>query len=140
MKFLHQVEAHRLVLCACSSVFREIILKSSTPNPSILLFDVELQELYNLLDFMYKGETSVPEPSLTSLIKAAKSTSAGLTSSNQFPPGVSIRSKTSSTNLPINGYRDRGYLPLSYHTTATPSLLVPCTNCPTCQLILPISA
>merc|ERR1711872_332868 len=63
---------HRLVLCACSSVFREIILKSSTPNPSILLFDVELQELYNLLDFMYKGEVSVSQDRLQKFLDLAE--------------------------------------------------------------------
>ena len=64
-----------------------------------------------ILDFMYKGETSVPEPQLTSLIKAAESLKVrGLTSSDQLPPGVSI--SASPTNL-SNGYgRGRaGYSP-----------------------------
>jgi len=67
-----KVEAHRLVLCACSSVFKDVILKNSAPNPSILLFDVELVELYNLLDFMYKGEVSVSQDRLQKFLDLAE--------------------------------------------------------------------
>merc|ERR1712179_399126 len=67
-----KVEAHRLVLCACSSVFKDVILKNSAPNPSILLFGVELVELYNLLDFMYKGEVSVSQDRLQKFLDLAE--------------------------------------------------------------------
>merc|ERR1712179_138009 len=67
-----KVEAHRLVLCACSSVFKDVILKNSTPSPSILLFDVELVELYILLDFMYKGEVSVSQDRLQKFLDLAE--------------------------------------------------------------------
>jgi len=67
-----KVEAHRLVLCACSAVFKELILKNTATNPSILLFDVELVELYNLLDFMYKGEVSVSQDRLQKFLDLAE--------------------------------------------------------------------
>jgi len=67
-----KVEAHRLVLCACSGVFRDLILKNTAQNPSILLFDVELVELYNLLDFMYKGEVSVSQDRLQRFLDLAE--------------------------------------------------------------------
>jgi len=67
-----KVEAHRLVLCACSSVFKDVLLKNSTLNPSIMLFDVELVELYNLLDFMYKGEVSVSQDRLQKFLDLAE--------------------------------------------------------------------
>ena len=69
---LFQVEAHRLVLCACSAVFKDVILKNTEKNPSILLFDVEMVELCNMLDFMYKGEVSVSQDRLQKFLDLAE--------------------------------------------------------------------
>jgi len=67
-----KVEAHRLVLCACSAVLRDIILENSSQTPSIILFDVELTELCNLVDFMYKGEVSVSQSRLQKFLDLAQ--------------------------------------------------------------------
>jgi len=103
------VRAHKVVLSACSPYFQKIFTDNPGKHPIIVLKDVRCWEMQCILDFMYKGETSVPEPQLTSLIKAAESLKVrGLTSSDQLPPGVSI--SASPTNL-SNGYRNRGYSP-----------------------------
>ena len=106
------VRAHKVVLSACSPYFQKIFVDNPGKHPIVVLKDVRCWEMQCILDFMYKGETSVPEPQLTSLIKAAESLKVrGLTSSDQLPPGVSI-SAASPTNL-SNGYgRGRaGYSP-----------------------------
>ena len=104
------VRAHKVVLSACSPYFQKIFVDNPGKHPIVVLKDVRCWEMQCILDFMYKGETSVPEPQLTSLIKAAESLKVrGLTSSDQLPPGVSI--STSPTNL-SNGYgRRAGYSP-----------------------------
>ena len=52
-------------------------------HPIIVLKDIRGWEVQCIVDFMYKGETSVPEANLTSLIKAAESLKVrGLTSSD----------------------------------------------------------
>ena len=105
------VRAHKVVLSACSPYFQKIFVENPGKHPIVVLKDVRCWEMQCILDFMYKGETSVPEPQLTSLIKAAESLKVrGLTSSDQLPPGVSI--SASPTNL-SNGYsRGRaGYSP-----------------------------
>lgn len=58
----------------------------------IVLKDIRGWEVQCIVDFMYKGETSVPETQLTGLIKAAESLKVrGLTSSDQqLPPGLSL--------------------------------------------------
>lgn len=102
------VRAHKVVLSACSPYFQKIFIDNPGKHPIIVLKDVLCWEMQCILDFMYKGETSVPEPSLTSLIKAAESLKVrGLTSSDQLPPGVSLSS--TPTNLSSSGYR--GYSP-----------------------------
>ena len=105
------VRAHKVVLSACSPYFQKIFTDNPGKHPIIVLKDVRCWEMQCILDFMYKGETSVPEPQLTSLIKAAESLKVrGLTSNDQLPPGVSISSERSSSMM-SNGYRERGYSP-----------------------------
>jgi hypothetical protein len=101
------VRAHRVVLSACSPYFQKIFIENPGKHPIIVLKDVFFWEMQSILDFMYKGETSVPEAQLTSLIKTAESLKIrGLTSSDQLPHGTSLSS--SPTNL-STGYR--GYSP-----------------------------
>ena len=52
------IQAHRVVLASCSSVFEEM-LKAST-HPTIQLSDVNSKSLIYILEFMYMGETNVP--------------------------------------------------------------------------------
>ena len=106
------VRAHKVVLSACSPYFQKIFVDNPGKHPIVVLKDVRCWEMQCILDFMYKGETQVLEPQLTTLIKAAESLKVrGLSSSEQLPPGVSI-SASSPTNL-SNGYsRGRaGYSP-----------------------------
>ena len=67
------MRAHKVVLSACSPYFQKIFTDNPGKHPIIVLKDVRCWEMQCILDFMYKGETSVPEPQLTSLIKAAES-------------------------------------------------------------------
>ena len=122
------VRAHRVVLSACSPYFQKIFIDNPGKHPIVVLKDVLCWEMQCILDFMYKGETSVPEPQLTSLIKAAESLKVrGLTAGDQggapgssggggLPPGVSLSS--TPTNLSGHGGRSaesgggyRGYSP-----------------------------
>ena len=53
----HSVKAHRIILCACSSYFQNI-LKSINPaqHPVLLLSDVRLSDMTALMDFIYFGQ------------------------------------------------------------------------------------
>ena len=107
------MRAHKVVLSACSPYFQKIFIENPGKHPIIVLKDVLCWEMQCILDFMYKGETSVPESQLTSLIKAAESLKVrGLTSSDQLPPGVSLSS--TPTNL-SSGYRGYSPSPSPHH-------------------------
>ena len=56
----HSVKAHRIILCACSSYFQNI-LKSINPaqHPVLLLPDVRMNDLTALMDFIYFGEVII---------------------------------------------------------------------------------
>lgn len=114
------VRAHKVVLSACSPYFQKIFIDNPGKHPIIVLKDVLCWEMHCILDFMYKGETSVPESQLTSLIKAAESLKVrGLTSSDQLPPGVSLSS--TPTNL-SNGYRGYSPSPSPHHRYSEPHI------------------
>ena len=114
------VRAHRVVLPACSPYFQKIFVDNPGKHPIIVLKDVLCWEMQCILDFMYKGETSVPESQLTSLIKAAESLKVrGLTSSEHLPAGVSLGS--TPTNL-SNGYRGYSPSPSPHHRYSEPPL------------------
>jgi hypothetical protein len=121
------VRAHRVVLSACSPYFQKIFIDNPGKHPIVVLKDVLAWEMQCILDFMYKGETSVPEPSLTSLIKAAESLKVrGLTAGDQgaaaggLPPGISLSS--TPTNLSGHGGGSAGGAPYrGYSPSPSPS-------------------
>ena len=87
----------------CSPYFQKIFTDNPCKHPIIVLKDVRGWEVQCIVDFMYKGETSVPEAQLTSLIKAAEGLKVrGLTSSDQsLPPGVATSRHSSRHNSPM---------------------------------------
>ena len=112
------VAAHRLVLCACSEVLREALLRvrwtivvltkvaivscfasyrqplsSTNCGPVLVLLDTDKQDLECLLDFMYRGEALVSQERLQSFLNLAEKLQvAGLTQDKN-------ESKTPSSKL-----------------------------------------
>jgi len=66
------VEAHRLVLSACSPVFRKLFRKTNHAHPLIYLKGVHHQDLLAIVDYIYKGEASVDPLYLKRFLKTAK--------------------------------------------------------------------
>jgi len=66
------VEAHRLVLSACSPVFRNLFKKINHAHPLIYLKGVCHQDLLAIVDYIYKGEASVDPLYLKRFLKTAK--------------------------------------------------------------------
>eukprot|EP00092_Neocalanus_flemingeri_P031871 GFUD01034621.1.p1 GENE.GFUD01034621.1~~GFUD01034621.1.p1 ORF type:complete len:315 (+),score=75.00 GFUD01034621.1:240-1184(+) len=67
-----QVGAHKLILSACSSFFREILVSNPHQHPLIYLKGVSKEEIINLLNFMYCGEVNVAQDELSSFLAAAE--------------------------------------------------------------------
>lgn len=68
-----QILAHRLVLSACSPFFRNIFEKQANPYhyPIITIDNVYVEDLKLLLEFMYRGEVTVPHERLSSVARCA---------------------------------------------------------------------
>ena len=52
----NQVEAHRVILSACSPFFRQILNRTHHHHPLLYLKGVRFDDLSAVLNFMYHGE------------------------------------------------------------------------------------
>ena len=66
------VEAHKVIISACSPFFRKALTKSKHPHPYIYLKGVHHQDLLSLIAYMYKGETSVSAENVNRFLEAAR--------------------------------------------------------------------
>ena len=67
-----QLKAHKMVLSACSPYFQSMLYGTPDRHPIVFLRDVRYHEMKALLEFMYRGEVSVDQDNLSSLLKVAE--------------------------------------------------------------------
>jgi len=67
----NQIEAHKLILSACSTFFRSIFKSNPHRHPLLYLRGVKFKELLGILNFMYMGQVSVAEADLNSFLSVA---------------------------------------------------------------------
>jgi len=67
-----QLKAHKMVLSACSPYFQSLLYGTPDRHPIVFLRDVRYHEMKALLEFMYRGEVSVDQDNLSSLLKVAE--------------------------------------------------------------------
>lgn len=66
------VRAHKLVLSACSPLFRIMLKKNSHPQPMIFLRGIRFPDMVAILNFMYHGEVNVNQEDLQNFLAAAE--------------------------------------------------------------------
>ena len=66
------IEAHKVILSACSDFFRKILIKKTHPHPLIFLRGISYEHLKNILRFSYLGETEMDQESLKDFVNIAK--------------------------------------------------------------------
>ena len=69
---LTQINAHKVVLSACSPVLRKLISSNPHPLPLIFMRGISREVLKSLVDFMYLGETSFSQHGMEDFLKCAK--------------------------------------------------------------------
>jgi len=78
-----QVEAHKVILAACSPWFRNILRRNPHQHPLLYLKGVKYKELVCVLNFMYQGEVNVAQEELNSFLSVAEELRVkGLTQGN----------------------------------------------------------
>lgn len=67
------IRAHKMVLSACSPFFQRVFAETPCKHPVIVLKDFRGWVVQAIVDFMYRGEISVPQERLQTLIQAGES-------------------------------------------------------------------
>jgi len=78
-----QIQAHKLILSACSPFFRSVLRQNPHQHPLLYLKGVEFSDLQAVLNFMYHGEVNVAQEELNSFLAVAEELKVkGLTQSS----------------------------------------------------------
>jgi len=92
-----QIQAHKVILSACSPFFRSVLRKNPHQHPLLYLKGVKYADLLAVLNFMYHGEVNVAQEELNSFLAVAEDLRVkGLTQNNSS----SSENKSSSNSNP----------------------------------------
>lgn len=79
----HQIQAHKLILGACSSFFKCIFKQNPHQHPLLYLKGVRYEDITSVLNFMYHGEVNVAQDELNTFLEVAEDLKVkGLTQNN----------------------------------------------------------
>ena len=67
-----QIQAHKVILSACSPFFRTILRRNQHSHPLLYLKGVKYADLLAVLNFMYHGEVNVAQEELNSFLAVAE--------------------------------------------------------------------
>eukprot|EP00092_Neocalanus_flemingeri_P036356 GFUD01039579.1.p1 GENE.GFUD01039579.1~~GFUD01039579.1.p1 ORF type:complete len:351 (-),score=74.05 GFUD01039579.1:311-1363(-) len=101
-----QIQAHKLILSACSPFFRSILKQNPHQHPLLYLKGVEFTDLQAVLNFMYHGEVNVAQEELNSFLAVAEDLKVkGLTQNNSSDSNSTHKPK--SEPIPSSNPRPR---------------------------------
>lgn len=103
-----RIQAHKVVLSACSPLFRQILSEHPHPNPLVYLRGVTYENLVATLNFMYCGEVNISQDTLSDFLATAedfkvKGLSQSSTGSNRSGRPSDPSSGTGSSSSPPGG-------------------------------------
>jgi len=82
-----QIQAHKLILSACSPFFHSVLKQNPHQHPLLYLKGVAFNDLQYVLNFMYHGEVNVAQEELNSFLSAAEDLQIkGLTQNGSSTP------------------------------------------------------
>ena len=67
-----QLQAHKVILSACSPFFKKILRRNQHQNPLLYLKGVSHKDMESVLNFMYYGEVNVAQDDLNSFLQVAE--------------------------------------------------------------------
>ena len=81
-----QIQAHKIILSACSPFFKSILKRNHHEHPLLYLKGVKYADLVAVLDFMYHGEVHVAQDELNTFLGIAEELKIkGLTQNTPIP-------------------------------------------------------
>ncbi|XP_059617173.1 transcription factor GAGA isoform X3 [Phlebotomus argentipes] len=67
-----KIRAHKVILSACSTYFREVFQENPCQHPVIVFKNVRFEDLSSIIEFIYQGEVNVVQESLPSFLHTAE--------------------------------------------------------------------
>merc|ERR1712071_576049 len=90
-----QIQAHKVILSACSPFFRTILKRNRHEHPLLYLKGVKYIDLVSVLNFMYHGEVNVAQEELNSFLAIAEELKVkGLTQNSGQGPSTTKKQET----------------------------------------------
>jgi len=84
-----QIQAHKVILSACSPFFRTVLRRNKHEHPLLYLKGVKYIDLVAVLNFMYHGEVNVAQEELNSFLAVAEDLKVkGLTQNGSDKPSA----------------------------------------------------
>lgn len=120
-----KIRAHKVLLSACSSYFRDIFKENPCQHPVIIFKNVKYDDLIAIIEFMYQGEVNVVQDSLPSFLNTAELLSV---------QGLTDR-PTTSTDTKQHAFKKN-----DNHTTATSTTTTTTTTKTSQKISLPSSS
>jgi len=89
----NQLEAHKVILSACSPFFRGVLKRNPHNHPLLYLRGIKYESILAVLNFMYNGEVNIAQAELSSFLAVAEDLQVkGLTkatsSTSSSPPCI----------------------------------------------------
>jgi len=100
-----QVQAHKVILSACSPFFRNILRRNPHQHPLLYLKNVQYKDILSVLNFMYMGEVNIAQDELNTFLSVAEELQVkGLTQNNSAAPSdnskqVPPKQETNKSNI-----------------------------------------
>ena len=66
-----QIEAHKIILSACSPFFKILLKKNQHSHPMIYMRGLRAKDLEAIVDFIYHGETNIHQEDLDEFLALA---------------------------------------------------------------------
>merc|ERR1712217_294102 len=120
-----QIQAHKLILSACSPFFRSVLKKNVHQHPLLYLKGVKFRDLQAVLNFMYHGEVNVAQEELNSFLAVAEDLKVkGLTQNQPAPSQSQSYSRQKSPTLPksVAAPSEREVNPIPKRPKLTPTV------------------
>jgi len=111
-----QIQAHKVILSACSPFFRNVLRRNPHQNPLLYLKGVKYTDIQAVLNFMYHGEVNIAQDELNTFLAVAEDLKVkGLTQNH--PESQNVSTHNNEKQKPQSQYKPsspvRGSIPLT---------------------------
>merc|ERR1712179_717030 len=95
-----QIQAHKMILSACSPFFRTILRRNPHTHPLLYLKGVKYADLHSVLNFMYHGEVNIKQEELNSFLAVAEDLRVKGLTQGQTEPSRAKGLQSTESRLP----------------------------------------